>query len=124
MLRGLSSRATRIRRPRLGAASMKNAMSAATAATGVVGTRPPNVPEPVVCDEPGPPNGDSGARDRRGDAGCALARFVVGCELGRLEGLDGGRQATAVVGPRGALAASSRWVGALCARSGVRALPE
>ena len=36
-------------------------------------------------------------------------------------GSTGGRQATAVVGPRGALAASSRWVGASCAGSGVRA---
>ena len=52
MLRGLSSRAARIRRPRLGAASMKNAMSAATARTGALGTRPPSVPEPVLCDEP------------------------------------------------------------------------
>ena len=108
MLRGLSSRATRIRRPRLGAASMKNAMSAATATTGALGTRPPDVPKPEVCDERDWPNSGSKPRAGREEAVCALARFAVGRELGGFVGLSRGCHATAVVVLCGLLDPASR----------------
>jgi hypothetical protein len=121
VLRGLSSRATRIRRPRLGAASMKKAMSAATATTGAPGTRPPSVPESVLCDERSWPNGGSRVRAGREDATCALARFAVGCELGWFLGRSRGSHATAA-GVVGVIDPASReTVGAVSAASVVGA---
>jgi hypothetical protein len=87
-LRGLSSRATRIRRPRLGAASMKKARSAATTAMGVLGTRPPSVPEPAPGVDCSSSRSRSGVRQLRG-AGRALIGCFGFCRLDRLDGVDG-----------------------------------
>jgi hypothetical protein len=126
VLRGLSSRATRIRRPRLGAASMKKAMGAATATTGALGTRAPDAPRPPPWGERSWPNGASGPRARRGEAGRALGGlgFVVGCELGWLGALWGRCQTTVGAVPCGALDPVSRRAGAWCAGSGVGAASD
>ena len=120
MLRGLSSRATRIRRPTRGAASMKKAMSAATAATGTLGTRPPNAPKPAVSDEGGWPNGDSGPCARRGGADCALGGFAVGFERGPLGEPSGRCQAIGAVVRSGVVDSVPRCPGASCPPSGIR----
>jgi len=102
---------------------MKKATSAATATTGALGTSPPDVPEPAVCDESDRPNDHIELRAGRGDAAWALARFAVGCEVGRLVGLSRGCHATAVVVLGGTLDPAWRWDGHVRAGSGVRAAP-
>jgi len=124
VLRGLSSRTTRIRRPTYGAARMKKAMSAATAATGALGTRPPNVPEPAVSEEPGWPNGRNGPGARRGGADCALGGLAVGFELGALGEPSGRCRAIGVVVNGGVLDRVPRCPGASCPPSGVISAPR
>jgi len=91
--RGLSSRASRIRRPGRGATRTKSAVSTATATTGALGTSAPDVPAAVPCEVPSSPKGENKARGRSGGAGRALGCFTVGVDATRFSGPGRGCQA-------------------------------
>jgi hypothetical protein len=117
--RGLSSRATRIRRPTRGATRRKKPVSAATATTGALGTSPLDVPWPAACEVRGSPKSDSDPRARRGGAGRALCCPAAGVELARPVGTAGGCHLVVV----GRVSAAE--LGASCARAaGPRGSPR